>query len=511
LPPAGGEPVRLTNTDGNYFCPSWSPDGQMLALLGRQLIAGANATLHLLPRTGGTPQRVDPGFDRQSGVTGNLSAPEAPKWLDSSTLLTAAEDRGDMSLLLARIDQPTTWLARRRRQVAAHSATVGNPRVAFLASTPCTPVELFVLDLATGDERQLTTFNAAWRSAKTLSAPERIVVETAPGVEIDVWWMKPAGFTEGKTYPVLLNVHGGPFTQYSESFFDEFHVYTGAGYGVVYCNPRGSSGQSTAFGRSIIGNLGVDDFHDVMAAFDAALAKMPWADRGRLGIMGGSYGGFMTSWVIGHDQRFAAAVSERAVNCWYTMQGTSDIGSWFNESYLGEGAAIESDMAALLRQSPLTYAKQIAAPVLILHSEDDLRCPISQGEQLFVVLKRLGKDVEFVRSPMKITNCRGAANPVTASIGSQSSSITSPGSCSRRPDVPTLGYHGSSRLARVFRTADVFTSGSSRSTSVTISSTRPCSDLAASPGASDHSSSSRSARRGGAIASVAIKERARLN
>jgi dipeptidyl aminopeptidase/acylaminoacyl peptidase len=115
--------------------------------------------------------------------------------------------------------------------------------------------------------------------------------------------------------------------------------------------------------------------------------------------MGGSYGGFMTSWVIGHDKRFAAAISERAVNDWYTMQGTSDIGSWFNEAYLCEGAAIEDDLDRLLRQSPLTFAKHITTPVLILHSEDDLRCPISQAEQLFVVLKRLGRDVEFVRFP----------------------------------------------------------------------------------------------------------------
>ena len=115
--------------------------------------------------------------------------------------------------------------------------------------------------------------------------------------------------------------------------------------------------------------------------------------------MGGSYGGFMTSWVIGHDHRFKAAISERAVNDWYTLQGTSDIGASFNESYLGDNAVIEGDLQAVLRQSPLTYAKHVRTPVLILHSEDDLRCPISQAEQLFVVLKRLDKDVEFVRFP----------------------------------------------------------------------------------------------------------------
>jgi dipeptidyl aminopeptidase/acylaminoacyl peptidase len=198
---------------------------------------------------------------------------------------------------------------------------------------------------------------------------------------------------------VLLNVHGGPFGQYGETFFDEFQVYAGAGYGVVFCNPRGSSGQDTAFARALVGDMGGPDYRDVMAAFDAALERMPWADRSRLGIVGGSYGGFMTSWAIGHTTRFKAAISERAVNDWYSMQGASDIGSTFNRQYLGEAATIQDDLELLLRQSPLSYAKQIETPVLILHSEVDLRCPISQGEQLFVVLRQRGKDVEFVRFP----------------------------------------------------------------------------------------------------------------
>jgi dipeptidyl aminopeptidase/acylaminoacyl peptidase len=145
--------------------------------------------------------------------------------------------------------------------------------------------------------------------------------------------------------------------------------------------------------------MGGPDYHDVMTAFEAALSRVSWADQSRLGVIGGSYGGFMTSWIIGHTNRFKAACSERAVNDWYTMQGTSDIGSHFNLNYLGETATIQEDLEAVLRQSPLTYAKQIETPVLILHSEDDLRCPVSQGEQLWVVLKQRRKDVEFVRFP----------------------------------------------------------------------------------------------------------------
>lgn len=398
VPASGGTPTRLTGSDADYEAPAWSPDGTTLALLGRRTVAGTNGTLHLLPRTGGTPTPIDPAFDRQSGA-GSIGASDVPKWLDTTRVLSAAEDRGDTALIVAAPGTPTRWLARQPRHVSAHAARPGCARVAFVASTPTTPSELYVFDSRTGEERQLTQFNAAWSRDVAVSSPEHVVVPVAEGVEVDAWFMKPHGFTEGQSYPVLLNIHGGPFTQYARSFFDEFQVYTGAGYGVVYCNPRGSSGQSTAFGRHPIGHMGEDDFSDVMAALDTALGRMPWADRSRLGVMGGSYGGFMTSWVIGHDHRFKAAISERAVNDWYTMQGTSDIGASFNELYLGDNAVIGGDLQAVLRQSPLTYAKDMRTPVLILHSEDDLRCPISQAEQLFVVLKRLGKDVEFVRFP----------------------------------------------------------------------------------------------------------------
>lgn len=211
--------------------------------------------------------------------------------------------------------------------------------------------------------------------------------------------MKPHGFEEGNQYPVLLNIHGGPFGQYGETFFDEFQVYAGAGYGVVFCNPRGSSGQSTEFARALVEDMGGPDYHDVMRAFEGALERMDWADRGRLGVMGGSYGGFMTCWIIGHDHRFKAACVERGAIDWYGMQGASDIGHSFGRLYLGDDASIQEDLEKLLRQSPMHYAKHIQTPTLILHAEDDLRCPIEQAEQLFVILKLMRKDVEFVRFP----------------------------------------------------------------------------------------------------------------
>jgi len=397
VPVAGGEPRPISDTRGGCGAPTWSPDGTTIAYIHHP-IWPSNGTLSLADGAGGNLRPVDPGFDRETGL-GAPTSSARPVWCPDGSVLSVAQNRGIVAPIRARGGASTEWLSDARRMVNWYSVSADRGWMGMTATTITAPAEVFVLNLKTGVERQLTNLNAAFVATSGISAAEHFVVQTAEGVEIDCWVMKPAGFEAGREYPVLLNVHGGPFGQFGEAFFDEFQVYTGAGYGVVFCNPRGSSGQTTEFSRALVGDMGGPDYHDVMAAFDAALLKMPWADQSRLGVMGGSYGGFMTTWVIGHTQRFKAAISERAVNDWYSMQGASDIGGTFNRQYLGEAATIQDDLELLLRQSPLTYAKNIETPVLILHSENDLRCPISQGEQLFVVLKQRRKDVEFVRFP----------------------------------------------------------------------------------------------------------------
>jgi dipeptidyl aminopeptidase/acylaminoacyl peptidase len=395
---AGGEPRRVTDRPGIRAAPAWSPDGRTLAFL-HQPRYPANATVWLAAATGGEVRPVDPAFDRHSGVGPSLSEAVPPAWLPDGSLLTAAQDRGAVGLVQAREGQPTRWLAPAPRVVHAHAVAPRAGRVALVASTPARPPEVALLDLTSARETAVTDLNAGWRASVRLAVPERLTVTTIPGLDVDAWVMPPAALEPGRRYPVLLNIHGGPFSQYGEGFFDEFQVYAGAGYGVVYANPRGSSGRDTAFARALIGDLGAPDCHDVLAALEAALARAPWADGTRLAIMGGSYGGFLTSWIVGHDQRFRAAISERAVNDWYSFLGTSDIGSYFAPEYLGAGALLHEDVDALLRQSPLTYAKDIRTPVLILHSEDDLRCPIGQAELLWTVLCQSGQDAEFVRVP----------------------------------------------------------------------------------------------------------------
>ena len=297
--------------------------------------------------------------------------------------------------------------------------------LAVIEGTWQAPAELVVLDAASGrgpgrGERWRTDLGASLREVCELPVGERFTVPHDGG-DVHAWLVRPAGFEEGRSYPVLVNIHGGPFAQYTDAFFDEFAVQAGAGYAVVACNPRGSSGRGAAWGRAISASLRDDedgddkdggdaaggdaagspgwgdvDAADVLAVVDAALARWPWLDAARVGVLGGSYGGYLTSWLAARTDRFAAACSERAVNNLLTMTHTSDIGWWFNTGYMGVG---QEDPMALLERSPVTYADDITAPMLLLHSEADLRCPIEQAEDLFTRLRRRHHDVELVRFP----------------------------------------------------------------------------------------------------------------
>jgi dipeptidyl aminopeptidase/acylaminoacyl peptidase len=395
----GGPLQRLTATVGPVSHPAFSPDGRSIAFLGRpgRCAYGRNIRLFTVASDGGDGQAAcrTSTLDRSCGAL-----PVRPLWSpDGRSIVVAAEDRGDVGLWRAAAsgsESPARIVAG-ERTLNGFSASADGRLLAFAASRPVAPSEVFVCQADGRDERQRTRLNQAWTETVALVPPERFRFVRA-GFEIDGWIMRPAGFVAGQRYPALLNVHGGPHAQYGHGFFDEFQVYAGAGYAVIYANPRGSQGYGEAFAQAVVGDWGGGDYADVMAVVDEAIGRYPFIDAERLGILGGSYGGFLTSWTVGHTKRFKAACSERAVNCQYTMFGTSDIGHSFNVVELG-GALPWEDMARYVERSPLTYAKDIVTPLLILHSEDDLRCPIEQAEQLFVALKKLRREVRFVRFP----------------------------------------------------------------------------------------------------------------
>ena len=393
----GGDARRVTDTAGPVGRPSFSPDGQTIAYLGhtQRFDAGYNWRAFTVPAAGGASVCVTAGMDRSCLALGG----GRPLWsADGKWLTVGFQNRGDIHACRfdARDPRAPQVVLDGCRQITGLSAAADGGRLAFAATDPTSPAEVFVCRADGSQERQLTHLNADWIAEVDLSTPQRIDC-VSDGCALDVWVMKPHGFEPGKRYPLLLNIHGGPHMMYGHDFFDEFQVYSGAGYAVMFTNPRGSRGYGESFTRAVIGDWGGVDHDDVTAALDAALAQCDYIDAQRLGVMGGSYGGYLTTWAVGHSTRFKAACSERAVNNVYTLFGTSDIGHSFAEAQ--SGCLPWDNLEWYLERSPLTYAADITTPLLIIHAENDLRCPIEQAEQLFVALKKQRKEVRFVRFP----------------------------------------------------------------------------------------------------------------
>jgi len=304
------------------------------------------------------------------------------------------------------------------------------------------------------DERRLTRVNETFFATVELSEPEETWLPSASDDRrpIYAWILKPVGFREGVRYPLVLEIHGGPHAMYSNVYFHEFQLLAAQGYVVLYPNPRGSQGYGQQFLSSTRCAWGEADMPDLMGALDAALAP-GYVDPHLLGVTGGSYGGFLTNWLIGHSDRLKAAVTQRSVSNLISFDGTSDIGFHFAEHEIGGTPWEEPERYR--RLSPLTDAPQMTTPLLILHSEQDYRCPIEQAEQLFVWLKKLGRTVGSSASRTRATVSRARASPSTGSSGSSTSCTGSPCTSSRRsrgPAEPASGYESTRRAPRA-RTA----------------------------------------------------------
>jgi dipeptidyl aminopeptidase/acylaminoacyl peptidase len=333
-------------------------------------------------------------LDRNITPLAPTISPPSPQWLDNGDAVITVEDSGAVRLVQLTPDGSTGDLLDGRRAITGASPSSDGSRIAFVATTPVNPGELHMLD--NGRERQLTSLNADFVAATDLVEPERFVI-SHDGVEVEGWVYLPPG--EDKV-PLLFNIHGGPASAYGYWFFDEFQVYAGAGYGVVATNPRGSHGYGSAHVRSIVGTWHEEDspdMTDLLAAVDAAVAQFPRLDADKMGVMGGSYGGYATARVVARDSRFKSAVAERGLFAFASFLGTSDIGPWFSRMYLGEEGV--ADPQRVWESGPLAEAGKIETPMLILHSEGDFRTPIEQGEQMFASLLMNGVDTEMLRFP----------------------------------------------------------------------------------------------------------------
>ncbi len=245
--------------------------------------------------------------------------------------------------------------------------------------------ELYRLD--NFKEEQLTHFNQWVIEERKLSTPEKISFKTDGGITIEGWVLKPVDFDESKKYPGILDIHGGPKTVYGEVFFHEMQYWANEGYVVFFCNPRGSDGRGDEF-ADIRGKYGTIDYEDIMKFTDVVLENCPYIDEDRLGVTGGSYGGFMTNWIIGHTNRFKAAASQRSISNWISKFGTTDIGYFFVDDQ--QDATPWDNVDKLWFHSPLKYADKVMTPTLFIHSEEDYRCWLVEAIQMFTALKYHG-------------------------------------------------------------------------------------------------------------------------
>jgi len=249
-------------------------------------------------------------------------------------------------------------------------------------------------ELKDKQENQITFFNEWVVKEKKLSKPQRITFNTKEGMEIEGWIMKPIDFDETKKYPAILDIHGGPKTVYSgEVFFHEMQYWSNIGYVVMFCNPRGSDGRGNEF-ADIRGKYGTIDYEDIMEFVNVVIENFSFIDKDRLGVTGGSYGGFMTNWIIGHTNRFKAAASQRSIANWISKFGTTDIGYYFVEDQ--QAATPWTNFEKLWFHSPMKYADRVKTPTLFIHSEEDYRCWLAEGLQMFTSLKYNGVEAKLV-------------------------------------------------------------------------------------------------------------------
>lgn len=301
-----------------------------------------------------------------------------------SDFLAQDATRGRIRLLRVARDGEVAEVLGGDVEVGGHAAAA--ERVVAAVSRPDSFGELVLV----GDgSRTLTAFGAA-AAASGIVEPRELTVRGRDGYPVHGWVATPEG--EGP-FPVILQIHGGPFASYGVHLFDETQVLVDAGYAVVYCNPRGSAGYGRAHGRSIRQQMGTVDFADVIDFLEGAIADDDRLDGDRVGVQGGSYGGYLTAWVIAHDHRFAGAIVERGFLEPLSFQGTSDIGSFFGDEYVGVSA---DDIA---RQSPMAVVGQVSTPTLVMHSELDFRCPLEQATRYYSALKRQGTEAELLVFP----------------------------------------------------------------------------------------------------------------
>jgi len=404
--------IFITDTDGsnlklllgeknkNYNSPKLSPSGKWLAYQFGNTGFVDVPQLAIMPLNGNTKDIVTINLDRAKG---NLI------WsADEKYLYLSAQSNGGIPVY--RVDIKTKQVERLSEyDNGINGFDLKENKIAFSKTEVASPFELYVADANMKNAKRLSSFNIDWLQNKKLSFPEKHSFINNKNETIEYWVMKPINYEAGKKYPLLLNIHGGPTAMWGpgeNSMWHEFQYFCAKGYGVVYCNPRGSGGYGAAFLKANLNDWGDGPTSDVLTALDKAVAE-GWADTSKLLITGGSYAGYLVSWIIAHDHRFKAACSQRGVYDLSTFFGEGN--AWrLVPNYFG-GYPWQHEIKKLLDyESPITYVQNITTPYIIFHGENDLRTGTIQGEMLYKSLKVLGRPVEYVKHP-------GATHEITRS------------------------------------------------------------------------------------------------
>src|SRR5215204_3629224 len=398
---AGGALTKISAHEEEDSSPRWSHDGKTIAFVGG-LRSRVHPKIFVAPSTGGQASRnVAPALDL---IPSNLTWGEAGRALYFETGV-----RGETHLFRVEVkDGKIRQVTKGARAVRSVDVSDDGRRMVYAANDFGRLDDLYASDPDGSNERRLTSLNARLWSQLRLASVERMTYKGADGWDVDGFLVKPLGWQEGKKYPMILSIHGGPAGQYGVDWFHEFQVYAARGWAVFFTNPRGSTGYGQKFERGIEGEWGRNDYTDVMNGVEEVLRRNPWVDRERLGVTGGSYGGYLTNWIVGHTNMFKAAVTLRSVVNFVSDEGTRD-GAYGHKDDFGGDLFEKFDL--YWERSPLKYAARVKTPILILHSENDFRVPLEQGEQWFRALKHFGATAEFVIFPRENHNLTRTGEP----------------------------------------------------------------------------------------------------
>lgn len=316
------------------------------------------------------------------------------EWINNGEYIFPVTEHGKIVLYTGTKDGKLNRIYDERVHLTGGALTDNKNKIAVTYSTLTKPSEVGLLDLETSTIELLYNPNKAFVEEHTIVEPEMFWYKGADDWDIQAWYVPPVEKKE--KHPAILYVHGGPHVAYGETFFHEMQKLAAQGYGVIMPNPRGGNGYGQKFVAAILGEYGNKDYEDLMLGTDYVLENHPEIDGKNLYVAGGSYGGFMTNWIVGHTNRFKAAVTQRCISNWISFYGASDIGPFFVEYQLQHDVSEYED---LWRMSPLAYASEVKTPLLILHGEEDLRCPQEQAEQMYIAMKKYGVETKLVTFP----------------------------------------------------------------------------------------------------------------